>query len=36
MQNSAQTFGGAKQKHRPDKQREPVIITDALADVRIA
>mmetsp|Transcript_26744 Transcript_26744/g.44585 ORF Transcript_26744/g.44585 Transcript_26744/m.44585 type:complete len:537 (+) Transcript_26744:105-1715(+) len=34
MQSSAQTFSGAKGKYRPDKQKEPVLITDALMDVR--
>jgi hypothetical protein len=34
MQTSAQTFSGAKGKYRPDKQKEPVLITDALEDVR--
>jgi len=35
MQESAETFGGSKQKPRPDKQFEAVVITDALSDVRI-
>mmetsp|Transcript_8922 Transcript_8922/g.12967 ORF Transcript_8922/g.12967 Transcript_8922/m.12967 type:complete len:533 (-) Transcript_8922:701-2299(-) len=35
MQPSAQTFGASKGKYRPDKQKEPVLITDALADVRV-
>jgi hypothetical protein len=35
MQASAQTFGATKGKFRPDKQTEPVQITDALSDVRI-
>lgn len=34
MQPSAHTFGASKGKHRPDKQKEPVLVTDALADVR--
>lgn len=34
MQASAETFGGAKGKYRPDKQTENVLITDDLADVR--
>lgn len=33
MQESAETFGGSKQ--RPDKQFDTVLITDALSDVRI-
>jgi len=35
MQPSAQSFGASKGKNRPDKQKGPVLITDALADVRV-
>mmetsp|Transcript_28162 Transcript_28162/g.65145 ORF Transcript_28162/g.65145 Transcript_28162/m.65145 type:complete len:521 (+) Transcript_28162:165-1727(+) len=33
-EGSAETFGATKGKQRPDKQKGPVVITDALSDVR--
>lgn len=33
-EDSAHTFEGEKSKPRPDKQKGPVLITDALSDVR--
>jgi hypothetical protein len=35
QQESAESFSGEKIKIRADKQSEPVLITDALSDVRI-
>jgi hypothetical protein len=35
LQESAETFGAAKPKPRPDLHKGPVMITDALNDVRV-
>ena len=34
-EQSAHTFEGDKAKPRPDKHKGPVLITDALSDVRV-